>query len=469
MMKAIQRNLILILCIVIAPLQGQRMLQVAPGEGTLEAALAAAQPGDEFQLIPGGIYSLSGEASAFGTIRFPVTIGVEPGTGEKAILQLGPRPAPIKYFFIISDGAALTLRGLEIHGLLDDTLAVSSMMVFDARPDPSQGRIGNFRFEDCLFHDFIDNIVHGMKDDWARGLIQDSVFIHKVTVYNAKHFLQYKHVSLRHLEMTNTTVFRMQGMALKIGKIGYRCVLENPNKPYIPITDETITPTGFIDHCTLDDLGDIHGHIQVDDAFHLLNITNCIISHQQQFDQPPVFFTDPRTALCVSIRNTCFWEVGPPNTDVGGTQWIGYEFLDTTFADPEFLDQAAGNFSLPDRSELLTAATDGGQVGDLRWGTYPTTGVEGSKESPVMQSVLLQNFPNPFQGSTTFTYRVEAHEFVSIRLYTVTGEEIALLVNEVKAPGTHTVTWDARHTGKGLYICRMQSGTRSAFRKIIRQ
>ena len=53
----------------------------------------------------------------------------------------------------------------------------------------------------------------------------------------------------------------MSGMALKIGKIGYRCVLENPTKPYIPVTDETITPTGFIDHCTLNNLGDIHGHM----------------------------------------------------------------------------------------------------------------------------------------------------------------------------------------------------------------
>ncbi len=466
-MKHLNHSLILILMTLPAHLWAQRTVQVLPGTGTLEAAIAAAEPGDILRLDAGGSYALSGDASNFGTIKIPVTIEVEPGAGEKAVIGAGPRTASTKYLFVIGDGADLTLRGLEIHGLLDDTLAVSSLMVFDARPDPSTARIGNFRFEDCVFHDFKDNIVHGMKDDWARGLIQDSVFIHNVTVYNAKHFLQYKHVSLRHLEMTNTTVFHMQGMALKIGKIGYRCVLETPNKPYIPVTDETITPTGFIDHCTLDDLGDIHGHIQVDNAYHLLTISNCIISHQQQFNQPPVFFFEPAVELCVSIQNTCFWEVGPPNADVGGSAWIGYEFLDTTITDPEFLDASSGDFSLPDHSGLLTAATDGGQVGDLRWGTYSTTGLDESEGSRPGEYQLSQNYPNPFTHSTSFTYHVEKGGFISIRLYAITGEEIATLVNETKSPGTYRVDWVAGNAASGIYICRMEAGGTSLYRKIM--
>ncbi len=290
----------------------QIIKHVSPGKGTLEQAIQKATSNDILELTSGGKYTISDDASGFGQIKFPITIKVEDGAQEKAVLCLDDNASTSKkyYFFEINDGAALSLEGLDIHGLLDNAAVAASMLIFDARPNPSIARIGNFHFNNCIFHDFKDYIIHGMKEEYARGLIQDTVFIDGVTVYNAKHFLQYKHVSLHHLEMTNSTVYNLNGMALKIGKIGYRCVLENPNKPYIPITDETITPTGFIDHCTLNNLGDIHGHIQIDNAFHTLNFTNCIISHQQQFDQPPIYLNEPMCDTAGVIKNTCFWDCG---------------------------------------------------------------------------------------------------------------------------------------------------------------
>ena len=79
----------------------------------------------------------------------PLSIVLEPGTLEKAVISLGDGASRTKkyYFFTVDDGAALTLRGLDIHGILDDTIVASSMVVFDARPDPSTGKIGKFRFE----------------------------------------------------------------------------------------------------------------------------------------------------------------------------------------------------------------------------------------------------------------------------------------------------------------------------------
>jgi hypothetical protein len=438
----------------------QNTIMVAPGEGTLEEAILSAQPNDILQLDGGGEYMLSSSATSFGKIEIPITIEVHPEATEKAVLKLGPdAPRTRKYyFFTVSDGADLTLRGLDIHGLLNDTVIAASMVVFDARPDPGQARIGNFRFEDCIFHDFKDYIIHGMKDDYSRGIIQDSTFINNVIVYNAKHFLQYKHVSLKHLEMTNSTVYNLNGMALKIGKIDYRCV---PG-----ITDPTITPTGFIDHCTLDSMGDIHGHIQVDDPYHILTVSNCIITNQHEYDQPPVYFTDPHADTVVIINNTCFWNCGPPNDEVGGTNWIGYVFKDTITFDPDYRYSYSGDYTLPAGSLLLTYGTDGKAVGDPRW-VQNTAGFNRDWRNNASSCILIQNLPNPFKDYTNIRYRLERPDFVSIEIFNIQGQLISVLINEYQSEGAHSITWIADDLEDGIYFCKMQSGSFISVRKMI--
>ena len=443
----------------------QTTIIVPPGDNTLAAAVLDAAPGDTLQLAGGGIYTHTSSSSSIALINKPITIQVEPGSEKKAIIRLGEESSTTKkyYFFMINDSAALTLRGLEIHGLLRDTVVGSSMLKFDGRPVPSEARVGNFRFENCIFHDFEDNIVHGMTDSYARGMIQDTVFIDNVIVYNAKHFLQYKHISMRHLELSNSTVYDMKGMALKIGKIGYRCVLENPTKPYIPLTDETITPTGFIDHCTLDDMGDIHGHIQVDDAFHTLTISNCIFSNQQQYDQPPVFFTDTRVDTAAFIKNTCFWKCGPPNSDVGGINWIGYAFKDTITLDPEYQDDINADFSIPSGSPLLSFGSNGNPIGDPRWIPEISPAVHNNYIDPFM----LSNSPNPFRQYTNITFRLNSTGFVSVKIFDSGGRVIATLVKGEMPEGSHTIRWNAYGLKSGLYFCQLQSDNSAFIRKLM--
>lgn len=446
----------------------QKLTHVSPGVGTLEAAVLNAEAGDTLELSGGGEYTIAEGSSEFAILSSPLTIMVEEGATEKAIISLGANANITKkyYFFEVGNGAALNLKGLEIHGLHDGVKVAASMLLFDARPSPASSKIGNFRFEDCIFHDFKDYIIHGMKADYATGLIQDSVFIDGVTVFNAKHFLQYKHVSLHHLEMTNSTIYSMQGMALKIGKIGYRCAFDDPLSPSTPTTDATITPTGFIDHCTLNDLGDIHGHIQVDDPYHTLVISNCIISHQQQYAQPPVYFNDPKCDTAGIIQNTCFWDCEPIDPALGGSTLSGYIFKDNLNYDPAYKNDSIGDFTLPNNSPLLTASTSGGQIGDLRWGVYTTVGIDNfNVEYSGYQ--LDQNYPNPFKGSTEISYQLSARANVNIKIFNVLGKEIASLVEETLDAGTYVVKWSAQNHKSGIYFCRMKSNDFSKTIKMV--
>ncbi len=71
---------------------------------------------------------------------------------------------------------------------------------------------------------------------------------------------------------------------------------------------------------------------------------------------------------------------------------------------------------------------------------------------------LYQNYPNPFNPSTIIGYeaRGTGHEWVNIAVYDLLGREVAMLVNENKAPGNYSVTWNAAGLAGGVYVCRMQ-------------
>jgi hypothetical protein len=427
---------------------------VVPGDGTLAAAILSAQPGDVLELTGGAEYTHSSSGS-IAILNKSITIRVNPGSTQKAIIRLADSASASRkyYFFMIMDGAALTMKGIEIHGLLNGVPVAMSMIKFDGSPNPTVSRIGTMKFEDCVFHDFIDNIVHGMTAATCTGLIQDSLFIDNVIVYNASAFLQYKHVSLRHLELRNSTVYRLEGMALKIGKeFNYR--------------QTKITPTGFIDHCTFDDMGGpLHGHIQVDNAYSSLTVSNCIISNQDVVvNQPALYFLDPMVDTAVIVRSTCFWKCGPPNSFTGSS-WKGYVFQDSTTMNPEYRDPANGDFTLPFNSPLLTFGSDGGPVGDPRWVGPTAVGDDESSEPKDFR--LIQNYPNPFNPSTTVSYRLSVNSVVRITIHDLLGREVAQLVNAEQTAGTYSVVWDAKSQPSGMYMCRLDGAPKGTVNRFI--
>jgi len=80
--------------------------------------------------------------------------------------------------------------------------------------------------------------------------------------------------------------------------------------------------------------------------------------------------------------------------------------------------------------------------------------------------VLQQNYPNPFNPTTVINYVVPQTSPVSIKLYDLTGQEVAVLVNEVKESGTYRVTLDAKNLASGVYIYRMIAGDFTSVKKM---
>jgi photosystem II stability/assembly factor-like uncharacterized protein len=80
-----------------------------------------------------------------------------------------------------------------------------------------------------------------------------------------------------------------------------------------------------------------------------------------------------------------------------------------------------------------------------------------SAESP-QELRLWQNYPNPFNAGTVIGYRVQGIGYRDIRLavYDLLGREVAVLVNEKKAPGDYEVKFDGSSLSSGVYFYRMQ-------------
>jgi hypothetical protein len=74
---------------------------------------------------------------------------------------------------------------------------------------------------------------------------------------------------------------------------------------------------------------------------------------------------------------------------------------------------------------------------------------------------LVQNFPNPFKGQTTFKYRVAETMPVTISVYDLSGKKVGTVVNEVKTEGSYQAVFNANNLASGVYIATLASGGRT--------
>ncbi|MBN1997015.1 T9SS type A sorting domain-containing protein [candidate division KSB1 bacterium] len=98
----------------------------------------------------------------------------------------------------------------------------------------------------------------------------------------------------------------------------------------------------------------------------------------------------------------------------------------------------------------------------------PVSGQRSEKYQPVTTS-LYQNYPNPFNPRTTIKYKLHKSGHVVLKIYNLSGQEIATLVNEIQAAGEHEITWQPEGLTSGIYLYKLQTGKYSKIKKIIFQ
>ncbi len=113
-------------------------------------------------------------------------------------------------------------------------------------------------------------------------------------------------------------------------------------------------------------------------------------------------------------------------------------------------------------------ATRGGAILVRRLSEFGITAVEQGGEGQVPASFgLLANYPNPFNPSTTVTFRTAVRGHVTLRVYNLLGQAVATLVDRAVDAGLHTSVWDAAAMPSGMYLSVLESDGHRAVQKML--
>jgi hypothetical protein len=72
---------------------------------------------------------------------------------------------------------------------------------------------------------------------------------------------------------------------------------------------------------------------------------------------------------------------------------------------------------------------------------------------------LYDNYPNPFNPSTTIKFELPKSSHVSLTVYDILGREVSVLVNEKREAGAYEVKFDGSNLASGVYFYRIQAGS----------
>jgi xylan 1,4-beta-xylosidase len=72
--------------------------------------------------------------------------------------------------------------------------------------------------------------------------------------------------------------------------------------------------------------------------------------------------------------------------------------------------------------------------------------------------VLEQNYPNPFCLSTTIKFGIPEKSFVSLKVYNLLGQEVAVIAEKEYSSGVHSVIFDASNLASGIYFYTLKAG-----------
>lgn len=155
----------------------------------------------------------------------------------------------------------------------------------------------------------------------------------------------------------------------------------------------------------------------------------------------------------------------------------GYEDLIITdiTSNSNFIDISPKSFTIrPGDVKPLYIKVNPKSVGEIKtFLQIQSNDLENLKEIPIQVLVtpidykLSNNYPNPFNNSTTIDFQISAVEFVRLNLYNVIGEEVLILVDEIKDPGKHSVSLNANDLSSGVYLYRLKVGDFESAKKMI--
>ncbi|MEK7262904.1 MAG: T9SS type A sorting domain-containing protein, partial [Bacteroidota bacterium] len=91
---------------------------------------------------------------------------------------------------------------------------------------------------------------------------------------------------------------------------------------------------------------------------------------------------------------------------------------------------------------------------------------EGSLRDLPKEFSLEQNFPNPFNPTTTIKFALPVDANVTMKVFNSAGQEVAVLVNGFREAGFYEIKLDAKKLASGVYFYKLTAGNYSEMKKM---
>jgi hypothetical protein len=88
-------------------------------------------------------------------------------------------------------------------------------------------------------------------------------------------------------------------------------------------------------------------------------------------------------------------------------------------------------------------------------------------ETKISSFELNQNFPNPFNPTTTISYSITENSNVKLTVTDLLGREVAKLVDSQQQAGIYNVKFDGTNFNSGIYFYRLKAGNYTEVKKFI--
>jgi hypothetical protein len=91
-------------------------------------------------------------------------------------------------------------------------------------------------------------------------------------------------------------------------------------------------------------------------------------------------------------------------------------------------------------------------------------------EHPAVQPNIYrldQNFPNPFNPTTTISFNLPKDDLVQLRVFNLNGREVTTLSYGKFGAGSHSIAFDGSQLASGVYFYRLEAGSFNATRKML--
>lgn len=96
----------------------------------------------------------------------------------------------------------------------------------------------------------------------------------------------------------------------------------------------------------------------------------------------------------------------------------------------------------------------------------PIVGIEDQPENFAREFELKQNYPNPFNPATTLEFSLSKSQHIILKVFDITGKEIAVLINEKMPAGLHKVDFDGNGLASGIYFYQFRANGLSQTKKM---